>query len=69
MIRVAKYKRPNGYWYVRYFLAGQRCDESTKTTSESGAESYRLRREIEINAGRAPQPTRTTTALLITLRS
>lgn len=54
MIRVAKYKRPNGYWYVRYFLAGQRCDESAKTTSDSGAESYRLRRELEINSGIQP---------------
>lgn len=54
MIRVAKYKRPNGYWYVRYFLAGQRCDESTKTTSDGAAESCWIRRELEINAGIQP---------------
>jgi hypothetical protein len=51
MIRVSKFRRPNGYWYVRYWSGAQPLDESAHTKSETQAETYRLRREIEINAG------------------
>jgi len=54
MIKVSKWKRANGYWYVRYWLNGQPMDESAKTRTESKAESHRLRREIELNAGIEP---------------
>ncbi len=54
MIRVTKFQRRNGYWYVRHWLAGQALDESTRTKSEPAAETYRLRRELEINAGIQP---------------
>ena len=54
MVRVNKLKRPNGYWYVRYWIGGQVTDESTRTKSESTAEQHRLRREMEINAGIQP---------------
>lgn len=54
MIRVSKLTRPNGYWYVRYWVGGQAVDESTRTKSESAAEQHRLRREMEINAGIQP---------------
>lgn len=35
-------------------MGGRRPDESTKTRSESVAESYRIRRETETNAGIQP---------------
>jgi len=54
MIKVSKWKRANGYWYVRYWLNGQPMDESAKTKAESEAESYQLRREIELNCGIEP---------------
>ena len=54
MIKVSKWKRANGVWYVRYWLNGQPNDESIRTRSESEAESHRLRREIELNAGIEP---------------
>jgi len=55
MIRVTKFKRKTGgYWYVRYWLSGRPVDESTRSKSESAAESYRLKRELEINAGIQP---------------
>jgi len=55
MISVAKFQRcSNKYWYVRYWIGGQRVDESARTKSESVAESYRIRREMEINAGIYP---------------
>lgn len=54
MIRVSKFRRPSGYWYVRYWLAGRPVDESARTTTESAAEAYRVRREIEINTGFEP---------------
>lgn len=54
MIRVSKFRRPNGYWYVRYWSGAQPLDESARTKSETQAETYRLRREIEINAGIQP---------------
>ncbi|MDM8006006.1 MAG: hypothetical protein QUV05_07650 [Phycisphaerae bacterium] len=56
MIRVSKFRRPNGYWYVRYWSGAQPLDESARTKSESQAETYRLRREIEINAGKLEDP-------------
>jgi hypothetical protein len=54
MIRVSKRMRANGYWYVRFWANGRVVDESAKTKRESQAESYRLRREFEINAGVEP---------------
>ena len=54
MIRVMKFKRTNGVWYVRYAVDARRVAESTKTRSESASETYRLRREMEINAGIQP---------------
>ena len=55
MVRVTKFKRKsNGYWYVRYWIAGRPVDESIRSRSEPTAESYRLKREIEINAGIQP---------------
>lgn len=54
MIRVSKYQRPNGYWYVRYWVAGRAVDESTKTKSDAAAETYRIKRDLEINAGIQP---------------
>jgi hypothetical protein len=54
MIRVSKFRRPSGHWYVRYWLAGRPVDESARTKSESVAESYRVRREIEIGSGVEP---------------
>jgi hypothetical protein len=67
MIRVSKFRRPNGYWYVRYWTGAQPLDESARTKSETQAETYRLRREIEINAGiRLMLPARTCLALIPT---
>jgi hypothetical protein len=54
MIRVSKFKRSNGCWYLRYFLAGQLIRESAKTASEHDAETCRIRRELEMNAGIQP---------------
>ena len=54
MIRIAKFKRTNGYWYVRYWSGGRRVDEAARTKSESVAETCRIRREMEINAGIQP---------------
>ena len=54
MIRVSKFQRPSGYWYVRYWLDGTLVDESTRTKRESEAESFKARREVEINAGIQP---------------
>jgi hypothetical protein len=54
MVRLSKIRRSNGYWYVRYWLGGQAVDESARTKSESTAERYRVRREMEINAGIQP---------------
>jgi len=54
MVRVTKFRRSNGVWYARYWLDGRRCAESARTQSESAAESYRLRREMELNAGIQP---------------
>lgn len=51
MIRISKFQRPNSRWYIRYWLAGRPVDESAKTESESAAEAYRIRREIEIGSG------------------
>ena len=51
MVHVTKSGRSNGYWYVRYWIAGQPADESSRTKSESKAETYRIRREIEIANG------------------
>ena len=46
MIQVSKLTKPNGYWYVRYWVGGHAVDESTRTKSESAAEQYRLRRGL-----------------------
>ena len=54
MIRVSKFRRPNGHWYVRYWRGAQPLDESARTKSETQAETYRLRREIETHAGIQP---------------
>ena len=54
MIRISKFQRPQGYWYVRYWLGGRPIDESARTKSESAAEAYRVRREIEIDTGIEP---------------
>ena len=54
MTRVSKFRRSSGYWYVRYWLASQPVDESARTKSETTAEAYRVRREIEINVGVEP---------------
>ena len=54
MIRVSKFQRQNSHWYVRYWMGGRPVDESARTTSEAGAETYRIRREMEINAGIQP---------------
>ncbi len=54
MIRVTKFQRSNGYWYVRYWLAAKPLDESTRTKAEAPAEAHRVRREIELNAGIQP---------------
>lgn len=55
MIRVSKFKRQsNAYWYIRYWIGGRPVDESARTHSEAAAESHRIRREIEINAGIQP---------------
>jgi len=54
MIRVTKFQRPNGYWYVRYWLSAKPIDESTRTKAEAPAEALRVRREIELNAGIQP---------------
>lgn len=54
MVRVTRFKRKNGVWYVRYWLSGRPVDESTRTKSEAAAESIRVRRELEINAGIEP---------------
>lgn len=54
MVRVTKFRRSNGVWYVRYAMGGERAAESARTRSESVAESYRIRREMEINAGIQP---------------
>ena len=54
MTRVSKFRRASGYWYVRYWLDGRPVDESARTKTESAAETYRIRREIEINAGIEP---------------
>lgn len=51
MIRVSKFRRPQGYWYVRYWIAGRAVDESARTQSETAAETCRIKREFEINAG------------------
>ncbi len=54
MVRVSKFKRKNGNWYVRYWVAGRPVDESARATSEAAAESFRIKRELEINAGIQP---------------
>ncbi len=54
MIRVSKFRRPGGRWYVRYWVCGKPVDESARTKSEAIAERYRLRRDMEINAGIQP---------------
>ena len=54
VIHVAKFRRSNRYWYVRYWIDGRAVDESAHTHNESAAESLRRRREIEINAGIQP---------------
>lgn len=54
MIRVSKWKRPNGYWYVRYWVDDRKIDESARTKSETTAEAYCVRREIEISTGFGP---------------
>jgi integrase len=54
MVRVSKFRRANGNWYVRYWMGGNPVDESARTKCESAAERYRIRREIEINAGIQP---------------
>lgn len=54
MVRVSKFRRPSGYWYVRYWVAGRPVDEAARTQSEQLAESYRLKREMEVNAGIQP---------------
>lgn len=54
MIRVSKFQRQNSHWYVRYWMGGRPIDESARTRSEVGAETYRIRREMEINAGIQP---------------
>ena len=59
MIRVPKWKRPNGYWYVRHWANGRKIDESARTRNQPTAASYRVRREIEINGGLSPLSTPT----------
>ncbi len=54
MIRASRWKRPNGYWYVRYWVNGGKVDELVRTRSESAAVAHRVRREIELNAGYKP---------------
>ena len=54
MVRVTKFRRPSGHWYVRFWINGQPTDESVRTKSEHIAETYRIRREMEINAGIQP---------------
>ncbi|MDM8008225.1 MAG: hypothetical protein QUV05_18965 [Phycisphaerae bacterium] len=54
MVSVSRFRRPNGYWYVRYWMNAQVVDDSARTKSETEAERYRLRREIEIGAGIQP---------------
>jgi integrase len=54
MVRVSKFRRPNGYWYVRYWIGSDPVDESARTKSETEAERYRVRRDVEINAGIQP---------------
>lgn len=54
MVRVTTFRRPSGHWYVRYWIGGKPVDESARTKSESAAERYRIRRELEINAGIQP---------------
>ena len=54
MVRVSKFRRRSGYWYVRYWLGGRRVDEAARTKTESAAETYRIRREMEVNAGIQP---------------
>ena len=41
-------------WAAIYFLGSHRSDESAKTTSETVAETCRIRREFEINVGIQP---------------
>ena len=55
MVRVSKFRRrSNGYWYIRYWIGSTPVDESAKTKSESAAETCRIRREVELNAGIQP---------------
>lgn len=35
MIRVSKFRRRSGHWYVRYWIGGRACDESARTKSEA----------------------------------
>lgn len=53
MIRVSKLQR-KGHWYIRFWIGGKAIDESARTESESQAETIRIRREIELNAGIQP---------------
>lgn len=53
-IHIAKSGRSNGYGSVRDWIDGRAVDESAHTRNESAAESQRLKREIEINAGIQP---------------
>jgi hypothetical protein len=54
MVSVSRFRRPNGYWYVRFWINAQVVDDSARTKSETEAERYLLRREIEIGAGIQP---------------
>jgi len=54
MVRVSKLRRKNGYWHLRFWMNGRSLDESARTQSEAVAETARIRREMEINAGIQP---------------
>lgn len=54
MVKVSKFRRKNGNWYLRYWIAGRPVDESARAKSEAAAESFRIKRELEINAGIQP---------------
>ncbi len=54
MVKVSKFRRKNGNWYLRYWIAGRPVDESARAKSEASAETFRIKRELEINAGIQP---------------